>query len=324
MVMPRSSESLGSLYCHAAGGSWHNSWGFHWCVMAPEKRWWSKTRQLDWGNFCECQPSHHQRVPRRCDAEEASQENGPTCVGSQWFLVEHGELHLPSSCWTQSQTPCAERRDGPNSTAIPWRFEGYKYDFGCIAGTPCWRLLAHWCRPRIIRCTARIYMDYPLGRKTSTRLYLVWKAPYKKTSNIHVRSLVGKNVDKYVRRCSTMRKAKVGHRKTETRQCVKTTRSLLRWPRRHRAQGNPENARKLEIPIEPVVPCKIRKSQHRETCCYTGNRMSKTCMHRGSRRIHQQAFGRNPTQWWWPHCRKRKSLSESWQTCAQVYSYSPK
>ena len=94
-----------------------------------------------------------------------------TCVGSKWFLVEHGELLLPSSCWTQSQTPCAERRDSPNSTAIPWRFEGYKYDFGCIAGTtPCWRLLEHWWWPRIIRCTARIYMDYPLGRKTSRRL----------------------------------------------------------------------------------------------------------------------------------------------------------
>ena len=82
-----------------------------------------------------------------------------------------------------------------------------------------------------------------------------------------------------------------------------------------------KNARKLEIPIEAVVPCKIRKRQHRETCCFSGNRKSKNCMHRGSRRIHQQAFGRNPTQWWWPHCRKRKSLSESWQTYAQVYSY---
>ena len=110
---------------------------------------------------------------------------------------------------------------------------------------------------------------------------------YKKTSNIHVRSLVSRNKDKYVRRCSTMRKAKVGHRKTETRQCVKTTRSLLRWPGRHRVES-------WKFRWKQLCPCKIRKSQHRETCCYTDNRKSKTCMHRGSRRIHKKAFGRNP------------------------------
>ena len=55
-----------------------------------------------------------------------------------------------------------------------------------------------------------------------------------------------------------------------------------------------KNTRKMEILMEAVVSCKIRKSQHRETCCYTDNRKSKTCMHHGSRRIHKKAFGRNP------------------------------
>ena len=180
------------------------------------------------------------RRVRRLSSTNTTRLNARWRWSPKWFLVEHGELHLPSSCWTQSQTPCVERRDSPNSTAICWRFEGYKYGLGCIAGTSCWRLLEHWWGSRIIWCTVRIYMDNPLGRKTSRRIYLVWETPYKKTSNIHVRSLVSRNVDKYVRRCSTMRKAKVGHRKTETRQCVKTTRSLLRWPGRHRVQGNSE------------------------------------------------------------------------------------
>ena len=51
------------------------------------------------------------------------------------LLVESSWFHLSSSQWTSSSTPCAERRNIPNSTEIHWCDQGYFHLSGCVASS---------------------------------------------------------------------------------------------------------------------------------------------------------------------------------------------
>ena len=235
------------------------------------------------------------RRVRRVSSTNTTRLNARWRWSPKWFLVEHGELHLPSSCWTQSQTPCVERRDSPNSTAISWRFEGYKYGLGCIAGTSCWRLLEHWWGPRKLSD----------ARSGFTWITLLDERPPDEYTWSGRRLTKRRATSMSDHLCPEMwtNMSDAAQQWEKQKWVIEKPKLDNVWKLRGLYFVDPEdtefketlkNARKLEIPIEAVVPCKIRKSQHRETCCYTDNRKSKTCMHRGSRRIHKKAFGRNP------------------------------
>ena len=151
--------------------------------------------------------------------------------GWQWsherLLVYWWTLHLPSSRRTKSQTPCAERRIIPNSATEYRCDQGNKYDLKCVGGKPYQRLLEHWWGPRSVTGVDRVHTVHNIDWKTSRRVFMVRVTADKDANIIETRSFVTRIVVKDVKSSSTKRKARMGNRKTEARQCKKVEKHLL-------------------------------------------------------------------------------------------------
>ena len=89
----------------------------------------------------------------------------------------------------------------------------------------------------------------------------------KKINDLQTRHLVARDLGRYVGRVETQRKAKVGYRKTEARQCQTTACIYFIDPESEEFKDIMKNARrKLEVPMPAAMPCKTPREECTETC----------------------------------------------------------
>ena len=156
--------------------------------------------------------------------------------GCRWsnsrFLVHVGQLHIPPSRWTQSQTLLAEIRIIPYSTKIHWRNQNYSCEFGCQAGEAHWWSLEHWWLSRLVWSLDRFHTIYSSRRKSSWRIYLIRGETYKETAYIRARSSMARALEVNGKECQAEAEAKVVWRKDSS-----WKRKKIAWNLFHRPRG---------------------------------------------------------------------------------------
>ena len=127
----------------------------------------------------------------------------------KWFFVHVRELHFPPSRWTQSQASIAERTIIHHSTEVHWRFQNNTYEFGCRTRKPHRWLLEHRWIKRFAWFLDRFHTIYSFGRKSSRRIYVVWREIKKKTAYIQARLFMARTLDEIGKKCQAEGEAKV-------------------------------------------------------------------------------------------------------------------
>ena len=109
----------------------------------------------------------------------------------------------------------AERRVIPNSITKYWRGQSCKYDLGCDAWAPHWRLLQYRRWPRSISCVDGFHTVHHIGWKSSQTGIHGPESGWESSKQHPGQITSGQKFGKYVRRSSTQRKTKVDCRRTK-------------------------------------------------------------------------------------------------------------
>ena len=185
--------------------------------------------------------------------------------------------------------------------------------------------------------------------KTTGWIYLVREETDKKANDIQTRLSVARNWERHVRSVEAKRKAKVGNRKnwgfTMPENCVVFTSSIQQMKTSRTFWKNAR--RKLEVPMPAAMLCRTKQpwTNAREVGSACGSsyvlqghespvqgnlrrirhsQQIKTCMHHGSSRVHEEAFGMNSAiRSRRSHCREGIQFIKTLQSCAQVHSCAP-
>ena len=162
--------------------------------------------------------------------------------GCRWsyarFLVHVGQLHIPPSRWTQSQTLLAERRIIPFSSQVYWRNQNYSYEFGCSAREAHWWILEHWWLSRLVRSLDRFHTIYSTRWKSSWRIYLVRVEINEETAYIQARSSMARTLEVNGKARQAEGEAKVVWGKDTPWKCLKIAWNLFHRPRGYGIQRN--------------------------------------------------------------------------------------
>ena len=90
------------------------------------------------------------------------------------------------------------------------------------------------------------------------------------------RHVVARDLERYVWCVETQRKAKVGYRKTQARQCQKIAWHLLHFLMMENLRIWWKKAcRKLEVPMPAAMPCKLQREKYMATCRVEKDRKTK-------------------------------------------------
>ena len=129
------------------------------------------------------------------------------------FWSMSGSFFIPPSRWTSSQTLLAERRISPYSTEVHWRFQNYRYEFGCQAReTHRWLLEYRWVS-RHVWSLDRFHTIYSTRWKSSWRIYLVRGEIDEKAAYIQARSSMARVMEVNGERTPSWRRSKSGLKK---------------------------------------------------------------------------------------------------------------
>ena len=134
---------------------------------------------------------------------------------------------------------------------------------------------------------------------------------------------LARDVERYVRSSAKQRKTRVCCRKTEAWQRLKIARYLLHWSSGCGVQRTIKSARrKLEVPDASSKTLQDQEKKVQGNLSHSWCSQDKTRMHRWSRRVNENAFGRNSTlRSWRSHRRETNQLIEPLQSRAQVCSH---
>ena len=162
--------------------------------------------------------------------------------GSRWsdkrLLVHVRKLHIPPSRWTPSQTLLAERRIIPYSTDVHWRVQNYSYEFGCQARSlHRWLLEYRWVK-RLVWPLDRFHTIYPIGRKTSWRIYVVRGEINEKSAYVQARSSMARTLEVNGKARQADGEAKVVEWKAPSGESTKIARDLFHRPGGYGIQRN--------------------------------------------------------------------------------------
>ena len=182
------------------------------------------------------------------------------------LLVDSRWLHLSSSQWTSSSTPCAERRNFLHSTEIYWCDQIRAHWFGGQTREAYWRLLECWLEPKSVRHMERFYEIYSIERKTSHAIHVVrggdWQEFKRLQDQITCGLRYGPKLEKPLR-IEKKQEWAVDKPKLDN------ARQNFIDPRDEEYQETMKNARKkLEIPMAPAMP---NKEEYKWTVTVSGN-----------------------------------------------------
>ena len=181
-------------------------------------------------------------------------------------------------------------RSGMNSLA------GWLVHMWCLSAA--WTIIGTSKEPRPIRFVDGIHTIHHIGRKTSKWSNMVREAVDEETNDLQAWLLVARDLERHVRCVETQRKAKVGYRKTEAWQRWKIARYLLHWSSRCGVQGNylkKKNAEKVGSSDASSNALQDQGKKAQGNLSHSWCSHDKIRMHRWSRRIYEEAFGRNST-----------------------------
>ena len=171
------------------------------------------------------------------------------------------KLQLPPSRWTKSPTLLAERRIIPYSTEIHWRNQNYSYEFGCQARETHWWLLEHWWLSRLVGSLDRFHTIYPIRRKSSRRIYVVWGEIDQKTAYIQARSSMARALEINGKEMLSWRRSKSGHMKNLNSTMHENYEEFISLTLRTRNSRRPSRMLARNWKHQCLLPCLARSAR---------------------------------------------------------------